>query len=69
MKDMVRRIVRLERECAHRGADADAEAQAAAHAKLTEFLHAVSAEKAVGDFRGVASRRIAEVLAELERRA
>ena len=69
MKDMVRRIARLESECAHRGASADAEAQAAAHAELTEFLNAVSAEKAAGDVQGIASRQVAEVLAELERRA
>ena len=69
MKDMVRRIARLESECAHRGASADAGAQAAAHAKLTEFLHAVCAEKAAGDVRGVASRQIAGLLAALERRA
>ena len=69
MKDILRRIARLESECAHRGAGADAEAQAAAHAKLTEFLHAICAEKAAGDVRGVASRQIAGFLAELERRA
>ena len=77
MRDMVRRIARLESECAHGGAGAEdgltpeehAEAQAAAHATLTEFLHAVSAEKAAGDVRGVASRQIAGFLAELERRA
>ena len=69
MKGMVRRIARLESECAHRGAGADAEAQAAAHAKLTEFLHAICAEKAAGDVRGVASRQIAGFLVELERRA
>ena len=69
MKDILRRIARLESECAHRSAGADAEAQAAAHAKLTEFLHAICAEKAAGDVRGVASRQIAGFLAELERRA
>ena len=69
MKDILRRIARLESECAHRGAGADAEAQAAAHAKLTEFLHAICAEKAADDVRGVASRQIAGFLAELERRA
>ena len=69
MKDILRRIARLESECAHRGAGADAEAQAAAHAELTEFLHAICAEKAAGDVRGVASRQIAGFLAELERRA
>ncbi len=69
MKDILRRIARLESECAHRGAGVDAEAQAAAHAKLTEFLHAICAEKAAGDVRGVASRQIAGFLAELERQA
>ena len=69
MKDILRRIARLESERAHGGVGADAEAQAAAHAKLAEFIHAVCAEKAAGDVRGVASRQIAGVLAELERRA
>ena len=69
MKDMVRRIARLESECAHRGAGADADAQAAAHAKLMEFLHAICAEKAAGDVRGIAGRQLAGLLAELERRA
>ena len=77
MRDILRQIARLERERAHGGAGAEhglateehAEAQAAAHAKLAEFIHAVCAEKAAGDVRGVASRQIAGVLAELERRA
>ena len=70
MKDILRRIARLESERAHGGVGAEhAEAQAAAHAQLTEFIHAVCAEKAAGDVRGVASRQIAGVLAELERRA
>ena len=77
MRDILRRIMRLERERAHGGAGAEhglapeehAEAQAAAHAKLTELLHAICAEKAAGDVRGVASRQIAGVLAELEGRA
>ena len=77
MRDILRRIARLERERAHGGAGAEhgltpeehAEAQAAAHAKITEFLHAVCAEKAAGDVRGAASRQIAGFLAELERRA
>ncbi len=69
MKDMVRRIARLESECAHRGAGADADAQAAAHATLTEFLNAVSAEKAAGGVRGIAGRQLAGLFAELERRA
>ena len=69
MKAMVRRIARLESECTHRGAGADAEAQAAAHATLTEFFRVVSAEKAAGDVQGIASRQIAGLLAALERRA
>ena len=63
MKDILRRIAQLESECAHRGAGTDAEVQAAAHATLTEFLNAVSAEKAAGDVRGIASRQIAGFLA------
>ena len=77
MKDILRRIVRLESGQAHGGAGAvhgltpeeHAEAQAAAHAKITEFINAVSAEKAAGDVRGVAGRQIAGFLAELERQA
>ncbi len=77
MKDILRRIVRLESEQAHGGAGAvhgltpeeHAEAQAAARAKITEFINAVSAEKAAGDVRGVAGRQIAGFLAGLERRA
>lgn len=77
MKDILRRIVRLESGQAHGGAGAvhgltpeeHAEAQAAAHAKITEFFNAVRAEKAAGDVRGVAGRQIAGFLAGLERQA
>ncbi len=76
MKDILRRILRLESGQAHGGAGAvhgltpeeHAEAQAA-HAKITEFINAVRAEKAAGDVRGVAGRQIAGFLAELERQA
>ena len=77
MKDILRRIARLESGQAHGGAGAvhgltpeeHAEAEAAAHAKITEFFNAVSAEKAAGDVRGVAARQIAGFLAGLERQA
>jgi hypothetical protein len=69
MKDMQRRIARLKSERAHSNPGADAHTQAAACAEITEFLNAVSAEKAAGDVHGIADQRIAEFLAALERQA
>lgn len=76
-KEMHRRLARLESERADGGAGVEhgltpeeyAEIQTAAHAKITEFLNTVSAEKAAGDVHGIADRQIARALAALERQA
>ena len=68
MKEMARRIMRLEGERAHGGLNAEqAEAEAVATAQLTEILNAIAAEKASGDIHGIADRTIAEVLTALGR--
>ena len=69
MKNIHRRLEKLEAASAHRSDAVDAEAQALAHAQLSEFFDALAGEKAGGDVHGIAARNIAEVLAALERQA
>lgn len=66
MKDIQRRLAKL--EAGRPEHPVDPEASAAAYAQLTEVINGLAAAKAAGDDDGTVNRQIGEFLAALEHR-